>query len=124
MKDGEVLHKVRAYIANNDASCHLMICPSIFRHYNGRHLGSRAQRNRLTNWITSMLCGERCLENWLYVRTDHITGKEVRYGRWRKSTLQNLKATRLAWLDWMIAECEKAEASEIKYPHFTIKIIG
>lgn len=56
-----------------------------------------------------MLCGAVSLETWLYARTDHVMAKEVRYGCWQKSTLQSLKATRLAWLDWMIAECEKDE---------------
>jgi hypothetical protein len=68
---------------------------------------------RLTDWIDDMLTEEHAyLEGWLITNC-----KEYRVmwtGRWddmpteeRADVFAKLKTTRLAWIDWMIAELEK-----------------
>lgn len=59
---------------------------------------------RLRRWIYSQLGGHVYLYSWVVERMPEVANLSLMERRIK------LQETRLAWLDWMIAECEKAEA--------------
>ena len=119
MKDSSLLKLVKEYLQQIHHSPPHCICPAIRladnrRIFNGDAEHKREkQHQRLRWWIASMLpTGEWVrLDHWL-AQQGHIPKALFVSEMYDDQTLIRLKATRLAWLDWMIAECEKAEAQE------------
>lgn len=89
MKDSEFLVIVREKIRNRT---YTHICFAI-QSVNA----PQYQRMRLIAWIESMLGSNNTYLRWLLFNNYSTGGGAPYYGR-------------LAWLDWMIAECEKNEA--------------
>ena len=96
MKDSEILRDVRFRIWSGT----YYICWAL----NDTKLGSHKQRSSLKEWVVWMLQGEQSLNSWL--QKHKSIPIDVSASR--------IKATRLAWLDWMIAYCEKEEAEQAK----------
>lgn len=66
--------------------------------------GTPAQRHALVNWIRILLKGYPSY--WTWVRNENPQRfKEMLKVR------GSFRAGRLAWIDWMIAECEKKEVA-------------
>jgi hypothetical protein len=61
-------------------------------------IGTVEQKTKLLRWIMSMLAPHFHYGKWL-LATGHENDKE------------SSRAGRLAWLDWMIAECEKEQSN-------------
>jgi len=97
VKDSEILKEARRLIVDGQWR---WICGAIT--YCG--LGTKRQRWLLTAWINQMLGLHAYYDEWL---------RENHRGAWETLRLHNncFREGRLAWLDWMIAECEKAEAA-------------
>jgi len=72
--------------------------------------GSEATSNRLQAWIKSML-GYTTLETWLRVHC-HASEYEVNNCIYDPELKEKIRNTRLAWLDWMISECEKSHGND------------
>lgn len=98
MKDSEVLKGARLRIACGEAD---FVCYAI-------DTDEPMQKARLEDWVCSMLTNNHIsYSGWLmknhfkfYLKNVYPNGNHVDVCR----------AGRLAWLDWMIAYCEKEEA--------------
>jgi len=90
MKDSELLQEVKKVIASGSE---MHICTTI-----RRSAAPTEQKRSLTAWIGSMLGDAYTLESWL---SDNGYGTAHYYS--------NAKYIRLAWLDWMIEQCQKDE---------------
>lgn len=120
MKDSELLKKMREVYTSKTATDYnggevsFGLCRLIMRFgiNNGIEYN---QWSSLSKWVLSMTGRHSGLGDWLY-SNGYITDKEYDhlYFRWHTPLGKELKTklfnTRIAWLDWMIAECEKAEA--------------
>lgn len=85
MKSSEMLKKAKKEIENRN-SC--FICTAL------EDLYGRSAVEHLVKWIRKLLEGFYSYEGWLI---------HNKYPSDRESSYQG----RLAWLDWMIAECKK-----------------
>lgn len=99
VKDSDILKEARRRIAEYEAS---RVCYAI------GGVGTLTQRNRLYAWIRKMLDGRIYYEDWL--RAHHREFAD-QVGIESASDIELARPGRLAWLDWMIAECEKEEAA-------------
>lgn len=105
MKDSEALRKAKTWLELQPATIECGVCRAI-----NVATGSvtNIQAVRLKRWIVEMIgFNNTYLSSWLVVN-GHATGIDFG-GHFHSENRHKLKATRLAWLDWMIAECEKAE---------------
>jgi hypothetical protein len=68
--------------------------------------GSDASSDRLRAWIQSMLGHSQSLESWLR-KNGHASKKDVNASFVDPVLKGKIRATRTAWLDWMISECER-----------------
>lgn len=76
----------------------------------GREVGQRVLAESLVLWVESMLGDDAYLEAWLRKQHGIYTGDDFNESRVQaQETAEKIVATRLAWLDWMIAECVKQE---------------
>lgn len=66
-------------------------------------IGTVNQKLALKMWVRMMLKGSSYYEGWLQLNHYNIWKKRQWDTKWKKQA-------RLAWLDWMIAYCEKEEA--------------
>lgn len=100
MKDSELLKQVKNMIASGSE---VYICVAILR-----SSGSPSQKSNLKEWIRVMLNGHYTLESWMrFNLKNHNT---IARNMSDEEYDEKLKVTRLAWLDWMIKQCQKAEA--------------
>lgn len=97
MKDSEILRKAREMIASNRQT---YICYAIWA---VRLRNPSNQKQKLCDWVHVMLRGDATYSGWIYT---HYPRKAT------KMDFVQYREGRLQWLDWMIAECEKAEAKE------------
>ncbi len=88
MTDAEVLKRVRKTIAKSN-SVYCFICHQI--NFEGDTVN---QINSLKMWISTMLGSAVTYQNWLAEEGFLASKTAIIQGR-------------LAWLDWMIAECER-----------------
>lgn len=119
MKTSEILIKAKRVVERSDMSPHKGICSAI--HSVCGHLMPYSGAGRNTSkslqvWVRSMMRSHRenaYLFGWL-VDNGHMTTYQraclFEDSAEGDALRAKLKATRLAWLDWMIAECEKAES--------------
>lgn len=91
MKDSTILKKAKKYIKNGRS---FYVCHAVCLAQSGGRVS--AGKCPLTQWIQSMLGTHYTYHGWLLER-GHDT------------SFQSVKAGQLAWLDWMIAYCEKEE---------------
>jgi hypothetical protein len=96
VKNSRILRAARGRIASK-RNWH--ICHAI----RDTHCGSSKQKIRLRKWVMNMMDGSFTYEGWL---NRHHT--EV----YQIMSEAHYRQGRLQWLDWMIAECEKAEAAD------------
>lgn len=96
MKDSEVLRKVKKVIKSREQD---YICHAIAQ-VAGEHT---TQYNSLKAWVLHMLDGSISYGGWLSRKHEQI---------YDRMTWKQQQEGRLQWLDWMITECEKAEANE------------
>lgn len=97
MKDSEVLKKVKKQIENQR---HIYICNAL------QDVAAPSwQKYSLRRWVQYMLGRHHTYQDWLAASHRKV---------WRNMIFENYRQARLQWLDWMIAECEKAEAKENK----------
>ncbi|WP_404534821.1 hypothetical protein [Massilia sp. TN1-12] len=70
----------------------------------------REQGNRLIEWVGKMLDGHLYYSWWLRQHHPDVYAKV--WETWQMTGRRGSpwRGGRLAWLDWMIAECEKEEA--------------
>lgn len=109
MKDSELLRKSRHLIATKE---HNAICASISY---AAGTPNTPQARSLQVWIQSMLGNHSYLNSWLEENGYIIRKRDYNeLGYATPETYDKLRATRLAWLDWMIEQCEIAEAKETK----------
>lgn len=94
-KDSEILKAARERIKSRRDS---LICFALSDCGEGTH----SQRERLKGWVRVQLGSFSLYSAW--VRAHHF----VKWGEMYKHP-DAFRAGRLAWLDWMIAECEKKE---------------
>ena len=94
MKDSEILKQARKLIKQGNEK---YICSAI-----GSVGSSAVQEASLITWVGSMLGNNLTLGGWL----KHNQRIPCFYGDYEK----HHRELRLRWLDWMIKECEKAEA--------------
>jgi hypothetical protein len=100
MKDSEVLRKARELIDSEKES---YICYAISHVTKGAYwayTSDTKQAKSLHAWIYKMLGGSQTYATWACKTT----------GRWPSP--RDARKSRLAWLDWMIAYCEKEEAAQ------------
>jgi hypothetical protein len=93
MKDSELLRRVHSKVRTYN---HIFICRAI-----DSIRAPMEQKQSLIQWVMQMLAGYYTYNDWL--RYQHPK-------RYAKMRLGDFKYARLAWLDWMIAYCEKEEA--------------
>lgn len=109
MKDSELLRKAKRMMELSPANHVDGVCA--FIELAAGTICSDQVRN-LKRWIITMLGGRAWLRSWL-LENGHMTMLEWDLIRDGDAEAQaKLKQTRLNWLDWMIAECEKAEAEK------------
>lgn len=110
MKDSELLRKAREVVSIK-SNYRSGICSAISI---AAGTWKTPQVKSLKDWIQEMLGKDAFLNLWLE-RNGYIT--ESDYDDSWDYTLETwlkIQATRLAWLDWMIEQCEIAEAKETK----------
>lgn len=96
VKDSEILRAARRRIELYQRD---YICYAI----NDVCMGTVKQKTALMRWVQDMLQGSYTYSSWLRVyHPDIHTQMFHTKGSFRKG--------RLAWLDWMIEQCEKEEA--------------
>lgn len=97
VKDSDILKAARKNIAEGES---ILICSAI----DDCAFAPYSQRESLRMWIESMLGNCETYGTWL---------RENRPKTWEEERIKpdGFRPGRLAWLDWMIAECEKAEAA-------------
>lgn len=94
MKDSELLKQARDRISSGNST---FICNAI------RYVSNYGEQGRsLVSWVRKMLDGPNTYETWMNQNHPYVRHTKVDW-----------KAARLAWLDWMIAYCEKEEASQV-----------
>ncbi len=94
MKDSQILEAARWLIESGeqDYICYA-IEDAVPRPISSKHI---IQVKSLTRWVRKMLYPLTGYDEWLLFQGYSYSRSDKRQGR-------------LAWLDWMIAECEKAE---------------
>lgn len=97
MKDSDVLREVRRDIESGTK----FICWAI-----RASSGTKKQRDALIAWVETMLGHHTHYGSWLMEKLPEFTFTD--------DYEQITKKGRLAWLDWMIAYCEKEEAEASK----------
>lgn len=102
MKDSEVLREARESVANQEFS---HICFAL--RGDSEHLES------LRHWVDDMLgCGCTTYECWLVTHHKDFYHTICAKGRDSGKNFHDIcRPGRLAWLDWMIAYCEKQESA-------------
>lgn len=108
MKDSDILKQAKLELPKCSGICGAIskAVETLYPERNPSRPEARERASSLKNWIRSMLKGHCWLSGWLdYYK--HTTKDDPFYGSityWEK-----MRATRQAWLDWMIEQCEKAE---------------
>lgn len=70
------------------------------------HKGFKEARNYVQHWVDSMLGKDNAtLEHWL-INDNHVVRGKGLNGHWDINNPKS-RTTRLAWVDWMIAEVER-----------------
>jgi hypothetical protein len=103
-KDSDFLKEVRRRIEQDKDNALCVAISNTSRHYNIK------RHNKLIAWIEKMLGNYFYYSHWL--KANHPDFYREQYRKWQMSDRRSSpwKEGRLAWLDWMIAECEKEEA--------------
>lgn len=116
MKDFEILKKVRYNIENSIGSAH--ICFQLDQiEANDKEM--RTQIRSLKRWISSMLGGDTfTYGEWLASRSPYVKQllPQTVNGDVKEEYYIICRQGRLAWLDWMIAYCEREE-NEVQKPN-------
>lgn len=98
MKDSEILRRAKLRI---EQKSNTYICYAI----NDAIGGTVKQANSLTDWVQKMLGPHLFYEGWLAKNHRDLYLNHRHDFAW-------MREARLAWLDWMIAYCEKEEAGQ------------
>lgn len=103
MKDSEFLRRARELLAKTECGHNSGLCMAI-RAIRVTHetATTEKQMKSLLEWVEVSLEGRLWVQCWLLSKIG-----PKRY--WAEFSLEKLRETRLAWLDWMIMECEKNE---------------
>jgi cytochrome c-type biogenesis protein CcmH/NrfG len=99
MKDSDVLRAARQMLLSQDKD---YICHAI----EWVDHASCEQKEDLPGWVLAMLAPHVSYERWLLYTHPKLWGDTPQPERSGKA-----RQARLAWLDWMIAECEKEEVN-------------
>lgn len=101
MKDSTLLKAIRLHVLGRDPC--INISSAIERPVNNRRLGKFAQRSQLRHWVDCMLGDCFDLHSWLQ-KHGHVTSIYM-----SPLELARFGATNVAWIDWMISQCEAEE---------------
>lgn len=100
MKDSEILKAAKGLI---ESGKHVFICFALDQVADDYADASHRSVQGLLRWVGALLGTSESLDDWLHDR----------YNTWRGDDdvdyFKRTRITRLAWLDWMIAQCEEQE---------------
>jgi hypothetical protein len=104
IKDSDILKEARKHIEQDK---YIVLCVAIRNSF--RYCGVIERHAKLIAWIEKMLGPHFYYSHWL--KANHPAFYHKQYRKWKMGGRcgSPWKEGRLAWLDWMIAECEREE---------------
>lgn len=102
----EILRRILNLLRTNQVT---YICTALTQHQSQEYLEACAHLDR---WIKSMLAPHQFLENWL-IQNNHVAFQDFnKFTDLSTDYPDRLRATRIAWVEWMISQLENLPYSE------------